>query len=173
MDRDGNVELPSPETSGINAILVFSHDGSLLASATPQGQIDIWKYQDHQFTPLSSFVKEQATSLAFSPEGTLLAVGTAGDVFLMDLASGKERARIPHPDRINDLSFFSDGTVLVTASSRILQFWEVATLPQIQTDDLVRAACARLLENLSPAHWETIFGGQEYRPLCENLPVPE
>ena len=169
---DINDEISTIDASAQDALLVFSPDGALLASATPDGRIDIWRYQNGQFTSLTSFVKDQVTSLAFSTDGTMLAVGTAKDVFLMDLASGKERARIPHPDRVNDLSFSPDGTRLVTASARILQFWELDTLPQIPTEDLVGTACSRLFENFSPTQWETIFSGEAYRPLCEHLPVP-
>jgi WD40 repeat protein len=125
---------------------------------------------------VSSFIKEQAASLAFNPEGTRLAVGTAKNVFLMDVASGKEVARIPHTDVVNGVSYSQDGKYLATASSKVLQFWETAQLRQIEikgeSKDLISAACSRLFENLSRVQWETFFGNEDYTPLCENLPEP-
>ncbi|HEX9385723.1 MAG TPA: TIR domain-containing protein [Anaerolineales bacterium] len=174
---DGDGGIPPVEAPGKDALLVFNEDGSLLASANPAGRIDIWKVQNGQFTPLSSFIKEQAVSLAFNPEGTRLAVGTAKNVFLMDVSSGKEVARIPHTDIVNGVSYSQDGKYLATVSSKVLQLWETAKLRRIEikgeSKELISAACSRLFENLSRPQWETFFGSEEYQPLCENLPEPQ
>lgn len=174
---DGDGGIPPIEVPGKDALLVFNEDGSLLASANSAGRIDIWKFQNGQFTAVSSFIKEQAASLAFNPEGTRLAVGTAKNVFLMDVARGKEVARIPHTDIVNGVSYSQDGKYLATGSSKVLQFWETAQLRRIEikgeSKDLISAACSRLFENLSRAQWETFFGSEDYTPLCENLAVPE
>ncbi len=168
---DGDGGMPPIEAPAMNALLVFSRDGSLLAAANPAGRIDIRKLQNGQFMPLSNFIKEQAASLAFNPEGT------AKNVFLMDVTSGKEVARIPHIDIVNDVSYSEDGKYLATASSKVLQLWETASLRQIEikgeSKDLISAACSRLFENLSQVQWETFFGTETYQPLCENLPTPQ
>jgi WD40 repeat protein len=174
---DGDGGIPPIEAPGKDALLVFNADGSLLASRNPSGRIDIWKFQSGQFAPLSSFIREQTVALAFNPEGTRLAVGTAKNVFLMDVASGTEVARIPHTDIVNGVSYAPDGKYLATVSSKVLQFWDTAKLRQIEiksdSKDLISAACSRLFENLSRAQWETFFGTEEYVPLCENLPEPQ
>jgi WD40 repeat protein len=174
---DGDGGIPPIETPGKDALLVFNEDGSLLASANPVGRINIWKFQNGQFTPVSSLIKEQAVSLAFNPEGTRLAVGTAKNVFLIDIISGKEVARIPHTDIVNGVSYSPDGKYLATVSSKVLQLWDIAKLRRIEikseSKDLISAACSRLFENLSRAQWETFFGNEEYKPLCENLPEPQ
>ncbi len=121
---------------------------------------------------MGSFDKERAVSLAFQPDGTLLAVGTAKYVYLMD-STGKELARIPHMDTVNSVSFSADKNYLATASSTLLQVWAIDKIELIQRADLIPAACSRLFENLSQAQWKAFFGSENPKPLCENLPVPQ
>jgi WD40 repeat protein len=100
-------------------------------------------------------------------------MGTANNVYLMDVTSGKEVARIPHLSTVNGVSFSSDGNYLATASSHALQFWEMSKIRQIKSDDLIPAACSYLYENLSSPQWEQFFAGEDYEFLCEDLPTPE
>lgn len=165
------------EVPGKDSLLVFNGNGSLLASANPAGKVDIWKLENDKFVPVSSFIKEQAASLAFNPNGTRLAVGTARNVYVMDVASGKEVARIPHTDIVNGVSYSPDGKYLATASSKVLQIWETEKIQRTEikstSEDLIAAACSRLFENLSQTQWTAFFGDEEYLPLCEALPTPK
>ncbi|RPI94582.1 MAG: TIR domain-containing protein [Chloroflexi bacterium] len=170
---NGEGALPKIEALGENALLTFSQDGSTLASTDPAGQIHIWKDRAGRFTEVASFVKEQAVSLSFNAEGTLLAVGTAQNLYLIDPGTGEEVARIPHIDIVNGVSFSADGTLLATASSKVLQFWNIADIQQIKKESLAGTACSRLLENFDTAQWQALFGAQEYRKLCENVPGPQ
>ena len=172
LNGDGNGGL-TLESGSDPALLVFSADGSLLASSTSSGEITIYQYQGSQFTKVTSFIKGQVASLAFHPDGTLLAVGTAKNLYLVDAASGKELARIPHLATVNGVSFSVDGRYLATAFSKALQFWEMAKIRQVKSDDLIPAACSHLFENFSPAQWETFFAGESYQPLCEELSMPQ
>ena len=110
--------------------------------------------------------------MTFNPAGSLLAVGTATDVYLRASDTGEESARIPHPDTVNDVSFSADGNILVTASSRILQFWDISKVDPIRQENLIENACSRLVENFSEAQWKVFFENEPYRVLCPNLPVP-
>jgi WD40 repeat protein len=166
---DENGGFPNIETTGQQALLTFSQDGSLLASSNSSGEITIFQNQNGEFARLASFVKDQATSLAFHPNGDLLAVGTARYVYLMDTATGKEVARIRHISTVNGVSFSPDGSYLATSSSRSLEFWEMATIRLVKTDELVSTTCQYLFENLSTAQWETFFPGEPYEPLCADL----
>jgi WD40 repeat protein len=168
--EDSNSAFRTIEFSGDNILMIFNKDGSLLASSSSSGEITIFQYQGGKFTKLTSFLQVQASSLAFHPSQTLLAIGTAKDVFFVDIASGKEVARIPHPDNVNDLAFSDDGNILVTASSEILQFWEMNKIRPIESDDLIATACSYLYEDFSPAQWEVFFPGEAHKPLCEDLP---
>jgi WD40 repeat protein len=170
---NGDGALPKIESRGENALLVFSLDGSLLAATDSSGQIKIWKDQNGNFTEVASLVKEQAVSLSFNPGGTLLAVGTAQNLYLIDPGTGEEVARIPHIDIVNGVSFSADGNIVATASSKVLQFWNIANIQQIKKGNLIPTACSRLIGNFDTAQWHALFGDQQYRTLCENIPVPQ
>lgn len=174
MDASGDGTASEVESLGENILMAFSADGTWLASSDSSGKISIWKNQDGKFTsPVSSTKKEQAVSLSFNPAGTLLAVGTSSNVYLLDPATGKEIARIPHIDIVNGVSFSGDGKILATGSSKVLQFWDISKIRRIRKDDLVVTACSRLIENFDTAQWTALFGDEKYRTLCENLPVPQ
>ena len=160
------------ENRGDCQLMVYNLDGTLLAVGSSTGQINIWQQDGDRFSLLTSISGEPAFSMAFNPQGDRLAVGTATDVYFRVATTGEESARIPHPDTVNDVTFSYDGKILATVSSRILQFWNISNVSQIHRDDLIAEACSRLLENLSPSQWETIFSGEAYRHLCEHLPVP-
>jgi hypothetical protein len=74
---------------------------------------------------------------------------------------------------VNGVSFSTDGNYLATASAHTLQFWEMAKIRQIKSDDLIPAVCSYLYENLSSTQWEQFFAGEDYEYLCEDLPKPE
>jgi WD40 repeat protein len=169
---DSNGGIPPIPASGENGILVFNNDGSLLATTDSTGRVSIWSYQDGKFTSTATFDKARAVSLAFNPEGSLLAVGTPTHVYLVD-GVGKELARIPHLDTVNGVSFSGDGKYLATASSTLLQLWEIDKIQLIQTDQLIPIACSRLYANLDPKQWTIFFGNEKYKTLCDDLPVPE
>ena len=170
--KDDNGGIPPLGGSAGNGLLVFSNDGSLLASTDTTGRIAIWRYQDSKFSVVASFDKARAVSLVFHPDGTSFAVGTGTHVYLMDI-EGKELARIPHLDTVNGVSFSADGKYLATASSTLLQIWELDKIELIKSDELIPAACSRLFENFDPAQWSTFFGNEKYKTLCDSLPVPE
>ena len=171
---DGDGGIPPIDAPGKDILLVFSADGSLLASANAAGRFDIWKLQNGQFTSVTDFRKEQAVSLAFNPEGTRLAVGTARNAFIIDIPNGEEVARIPHTDIVSGVSYSPDGVYLATVSSKVLQLWETEKIQRIEIkserDALIESACSRLFENLSQAQWQTFFGREEYQLLCNELP---
>jgi WD40 repeat protein len=86
----------------------------------------------------------------------------------MDIG-GKELARIPHLDTVNGVSFSEDGKYLATASSTLLQIWEIGKVQLIKSDELIPAACSRLFENFDPAQWSTFFGNEKYKTLCDSF----
>jgi WD40 repeat protein len=167
-DGGGSQALDAP---GDNALLVSSQDGSWLASSDSSGKIQIWKYQDGTFTSMSSLLKEQAESMAFNPAGSLLAVGTAQNVFLIDTASGKEIARIPYRDVVTGVAFSPDGKYLTTVSSNVLQRWEIEKLEKINDAELVPAACSRLVEKFSETQLKAFF--DDPIPLCGDIGVAQ
>jgi WD40 repeat protein len=172
VDSTSGEILSETEAPGDHILLAFSADGSLLADGNSSGQINLWRQENGQLTPADDFNRPQIVSLALKPDGTLLAVGTAKNVHLIDTETGQEVARIPHVDTVNDLSFAPDGLTLASASSNLIQFWDISNIQPIKTDDLIESACSRLVKNLDKDQWAALFGDEQYRVLCENLPIP-
>ncbi len=145
---------------GDHTLLAFSADGSLLADANSDGTINIWHLTNGSLGLPIRFQKQQALSLAFSPDGTRLAIGTARNVFLVDTANGSEIARIPVSDIVNDISFSEDGSLLTVASANLIQTWELGSMKP--NNDLVQAACARVGRNLNESQWKDVLTQAEY-----------
>jgi WD40 repeat protein len=173
MDITGAKRLPDLETAGSHQALALSADGSLMAAGNSTGQVLLWSYENGEFADPISINKEPATSLSFSPTGDLLAMGTLNNVYLIDTKSGQEIARIPHANNVNAVSFSSDGSMFAAASSRFIQFWQVADIRRIESDQIVETACTRLVQNFGTSEWNGLFEGQPYKKLCESLPIPE
>jgi WD40 repeat protein len=172
-DGTGETRLPDLESPGNHQSLAFNADGSLMAAANSTGQVLLWEYKNGEFSNPVSITKEPATSLSFNPTGNLLAMGTLNNVYLIDTNSGQEIARIPHANTVTAVSFSSDGNSLAAASARFIQFWQVADIKRIESDQIVETACTRLVQNFSTSEWNGLFEGQPYKKLCENLPIPE
>ena len=174
LDPSAEQEQGDLEAPGENHILAFNADGSMLASVNTSGQIHTWELRDGMFEPLTSLTKEQAYSIAFHPERDLLAVATVNNVYLIDPVSGAEVSRIPHKGIVYSVSFSPDGTILATASQKVVQLWDVSKMQGWETEDIVAAACSRLIQNFSQSQWIALFGkDQPYDVLCDGLPVPE
>ena len=159
---------------GDHSLLVFSTDGSMLASSNSEGLIEIWRFESGTgtFVSLGSIRKETVYSMAFNPDGTQLAIGTANTVYLIDPQSVKETARIPNAGIVTGISFSADGSVLATSSLKVVQFWDLSKIEIIRPDDLVDAACSRMKANFSQSQWNNLFRGEDYRELCEGLLIP-
>ena len=166
---DPVTEIESP---GDHALLAFSADGSLLASNNSAGLIEIWKLEGGAFGRVDSIRKEFVRSMAFNPRGFSLAVGVRDTIFLINPLTVEETARIPQAGDVTGMSYSTAGTVMAAASSRAIQFWDVTQVEVIDSSELVTAACNRLTTNFSQAQWSNFFGDEEFRVLCEDLPVP-
>lgn len=78
--------------------------------------------------------------MQFSPDGTLLAVGTDVGVWLYDVPSGKETALFTgYTGRIDSLDFSHDGNMLASGgfANRIIQIWDPRTGNKLNTIELI------------------------------------
>ena len=100
--------------------LAFSPDGSKLVSAG-----SLWDVANGSGTSLESF-----RSVAFSPDGTMFALGTYdGKIKLWDTAAGTTTATFEgHRSTVYSVAFSPDGTKLVSGSYDLtVMLWDVAT----------------------------------------------
>jgi len=161
-ERVGEIDSP-----GDHRLLSFNADGSLLASSNSAGLIEVWKLHGDTRELVGSIRKETVYSLAFSPDGSQLAVGAAGLVYLLDTVTVDEIARIPHAGNVSGVSYATDGKTLATTSLRSLQLWDMSKMQKIYESTLVQEACNRLVENFTEAQWKNFFSDDPYQVLCD------
>ena len=173
LDTNAEQKITEWNAPGKNQYVAFNSDGSLLASAIPSGQIEIWQQADGNYELQKTVTREQPYSLAFAPQSNLLAVGTTTNAYLID-ASGEEVGRIPHNGIVYSVSFSPDGKTLATASLKAIQLWDISRLQPTKTETIVQAACSRLINNFSISEWQVLFGKDlPYVELCQGLPIPD
>ena len=166
-------ELEQPRSNYDVDLFAINADGTLLASTDSNGQIQIWQQENGKFGSPESITKGSVASLAFSATSNLLAIGGVDSLVLIDPTTLEESARIPVSGTVNSISFAPDGNTFLTASLRVLQFWDLSKVQRVEHEDIVKSACQHLLENFSRKQWDLFFKNEDYKPLCAGLPVPD
>ena len=153
--------------------LAYSQDGKWFASGSSEGSIQVWQVEGDHFTPHGSLIplNGEPLFLSFSQDNRWLAGGSSqGFAYLWDIATGQELSRIPHSDNVTSVAFSPDSPLLLTVSRKVVRIWNLTELPLTPKDDLIPFACSHLISNLSPDEWTSIFGNEEYKLTCPDLP---
>ncbi|WP_409239636.1 DNA-binding protein [Streptomyces sp. PA5.6] len=164
--------LPPEETTA----LAFSPDGKHLAAGADNGRVVLWDGTVQQtFGTLAGTYDvtrarqgpgeaEAVTALAYSPDGTTLAVGGEhGTLQLWDAASRQPLGTpLPTPgDAVLALAFSADGRTL-HAAGRHSALRSLA----VDTEQVTASVCARAHGGLSRSDWQKYIPEVPYRDVC-------
>jgi WD40 repeat protein len=112
--------------------VAFSPDGRYLAVSRggfeqKRGDVTVWDVAASKALFTHS-APRGLSSVAFTAKGDLLAVASyANAVILLEVPSGRVRARLPHPDGVRAVGLSGDGATLVTACrDHKIHVWDVA-----------------------------------------------
>ena len=128
--------------------VAFSPDGTLLATARDNNRIELWDAETRTNTESEVITRKSIAilgeyeenldvrSVAFSPDGTLLAAAYSDNtVKLWDVATRESIATLNgHTDEVTSVTFSPDGTLLASASEdATIRLWDVETRESIAT----------------------------------------
>jgi WD40 repeat protein len=112
----------------------YSPDGQILATES-EAQLMLWRVATGEQFAVGRG-SQVALSLAFSPDGTVLATGGSGHVItLWDVASGRELASLMgHSGTVWQVVFSPDGKTLASfGPDKTVRLWHVATRRELFT----------------------------------------
>ena len=167
---DGSIKLWDAATGGSTATLsghelavfslAFSADGAILASGSDDQALRLWDVATGaEIRTLSE--QSRASSLSFSPDGTMLAAGLTGyemnPVEVWDLEAGSSiAALLGHRSSVTALAFSPDGSICASGSpDGTVLLWDVRlilpharTLTRISGDEQEATSNAELADPL-------------------------
>ncbi|WP_228974726.1 WD40 repeat domain-containing protein [Streptomyces sp. DH12] len=149
----------------------FSRDGTRFAVSDGTGRVTLWDGDlrrrlgvingtstvDHESE------RDSPAALAFSPDGTTLAVVGTASVQLWDVASGRPLGS-PLPTSgqpLSSVAFSDDGTTLYTSGT-----WNPAERIDLDPSRLVRRVYARTGSGLTRTDWRLHLPDIPYRTTC-------
>jgi len=151
--------------------LAFSADGKILASGDMFGTVHIWDLaRSRHISEVWGGFDEQ--SLALSPDGQLLATGSAmdNDVRLWNSVTGREVAQLSCKSSPKSLLFAPDGNFLAVGSSQgDIYFWDVPS-GQLRAQLRGHDGCIRALA-FSRDSLELASGGDDKTICIWELPA--
>ncbi len=127
----------------VNSV-AFSPNGQILASGSydglnhslnrHEGTITLWDVKSGQVLNTLDPQSEGVNSVAFSPDGHLLASGSFKTVKLWDVANGREIRSLAGYSSFKSVAFSPNGQMLAAGDSdKTIKLWEVASGRELRT----------------------------------------
>ncbi|MFG2651183.1 helix-turn-helix domain-containing protein [Streptomyces sp. NPDC048436] len=156
----------------LDCLFAFSQDAARIAAVEPWGKVFLWDGAlrtrlgalNSTLARSAADEPEEATAMAFSPDGTTLAVaGSQGTLQLWDVSSQQPLGpALPTPgDSILALAFSPDSSTLYTAGEHVR--WQKYNIDPTRALDRI---CARAGASLPPNAWERFFPDVPYQQTC-------
>ena len=130
-----NIATFEGHTSGVESV-AFLSNGKILASGSYDHTVRLWDVATGQNIAILNII---GSSVAYSPNGTMLAAGVNYDSYsqikLWDVATGQNIATLEgHKGSVHSIAYSPDGTTLASgAEDRKIKLWDVATGQNIAT----------------------------------------
>ncbi len=109
-------------TRGVESI-AFSPDGTILASGSVDNTVRLWRVGDGTVLrilnrPKHLWFSNQIGTIAFSPDGKVIAGGGGNSVQLWRVSDGTLLRTLSHSRAVWDVAFSSDGKIFATTQAR-------------------------------------------------------
>ena len=115
-------------TGAVHAV-AFSPDGATLAAGSADRTVHLWNVADPAYPPLGEPLTGPTTwvnTVAFSPDGQRLAFGSSDNgLRVVDLASRRLLALLPHPGPVTTAVFLDDTTLASGEADGVARVWPV------------------------------------------------
>jgi WD40 repeat protein len=141
-------------------VVAISQDNQYVAGATGRGRFTIWRMADlapvREVTLTAPYESTFATSLAFSPDGQLLAVGAGSPAAVIGVLRIEDGTQLHllrgHTSFVNQVQFSPDGQSLSSSSSDgSVRLWSLADGSVSRTFQMPQRSTARLSPDWSTA----------------------
>ena len=109
------VRDPFADNSGAAHVVAISPDATKLVSASFDGTVKLWDVATHVELK-SARLRGILWTVAYSPDGKTLALGTAGGPVLWDVASWRQRYRFSGQEHVNCIQFAPNGRMLAAGN---------------------------------------------------------
>ncbi|WP_440712851.1 nSTAND1 domain-containing NTPase [Gordonia sp. FQ] len=159
---------PNPLDFNGSALAVrFSADGKRIVATSEDKSVAVADVSDpdHPRTvAVMTGPAGQLYSAAFSPDGKrIVAGGGNSEIWVWSLTGHGAREDVvlhSYPGTVFDVRFLTGGEIVAAGQGGLIMSW------QIDSGDLVGAACARPGDRISRAEWDTYLPGVPYQPPC-------
>jgi WD40 repeat protein/tRNA A-37 threonylcarbamoyl transferase component Bud32 len=123
--RLASYEVPEQVYFGEDSTFAATPDLSLAAYALAEGKIRVVDMHNGQELLTAQL---NGNSMAFSPDGKTMLIG-AGDIRLVDVATGKETGRLEgHDSYVTSMVFWPDGKKMASSSAdQSIRIWDMDT----------------------------------------------